>query len=49
MILTRGTAQGNSPPRETKRVIWIDTDGILTIERTAEGQPITRSIYARAK
>lgn len=49
VIHTRGTAQGNSPPLETKRVIWIDADGVLMIERTAEGQPATRSVYSRAK
>ena len=49
IIHTRGTAQGSSPPLETKRVIWIDTDGLFTIERTAEGQTTTRSVYSRVK
>ena len=49
VIHTRGTAQGTTPPLETKRVIWIDADGLLTIERTAEGQTTTRSVYTRAK
>ena len=49
VIHTRGTAQGTTPPLETKRVIWIDADGLLTIERTAEGQTTTRSVYRRAQ
>ena len=49
VILTRGTALIAGKPLETRRVIWIDAEGLLTIERSAEGQSITRSVYSRAK
>jgi hypothetical protein len=49
VIHTRGTAQGNAPPLETKRAVWIDAEGRLTIERSAEGQPTTQSVYSRVK
>jgi len=49
VILTRGSALVNGKPLETKRVIWIDPEGLLTIERSAEGQPATRSVYRRAR
>jgi len=48
VILTRGTALIDGKPLETRRVIWIDADR-LTIERSSEGQPTTRSVYERAK
>ena len=49
VILTRGTALVDGKPLETRRAIWIDADGRLTIERTSEGQPTTRSVYERAR
>jgi len=49
VILTRGTALVDGKPLETRRVVWIDTDSRLTIERTSEGQPTTRSVYERLK
>jgi hypothetical protein len=48
VIHTRGTTLVNGKPQESKRVIWIDSEGLLTIERSAEGQPTTRSVYRRA-
>ena len=47
VIHTRGTALVNGKPLESRRVIWIDSEGLLTIERSAEGQPTTRSVYRR--
>jgi hypothetical protein len=49
VILTRGTAPVNGKPLETKRVIWIDADGMLTIERSAEGSPVLRSVYRKSR
>jgi len=49
VILTRGTALVNGKPLETKRVIWLEKDGLLTIERSAEGAPTLRSVYQRSK
>ena len=49
VIQTRGTALADGKPLETRRVIWIGADSRLTIERTSEGQPTTRSVYERAK
>jgi hypothetical protein len=49
IIQTRGTALIDGKPLETRRVIWIDADGRLTIERASEGQPTTRSVYDRVK
>ncbi len=49
VILTRGTVLVNGKPLESKRVIWIDGDGLLTIERSSEGAPTTRSVYERAR
>jgi hypothetical protein len=49
VIHTRGTALVNGKPLETKRVIWLDTDGLLTIERSAEGVPTLRSVYQRSR
>ena len=49
VIQTRGTALVDGKPLETRRVLWIDADGRLTIERTSEGQPTTRSVYERVK
>ena len=48
VIVTRGTALVNGKPLETKRVIWIDNEGFLTIERSAADAPTTRSVYRRA-
>lgn len=47
VIHTRGTTLVNGKPQESKRVMWIDSEGLLTIERSAEGQPTTRSVYRR--
>ena len=47
IIHTRGTNLVNGKPVESRRVMWIDKEGLLTIERTAEGQPTTRSVYRR--
>lgn len=49
VIHTRGTTLVNGKPLETKRVIWLDTDGLLTIERSAEGAPTLRSVYQRSR
>ena len=49
VILTRGTALVDGKPLETKRVIWLEKDGLLTIERSAEGAPTLRSVYQRSK
>jgi hypothetical protein len=49
VILTRGTALIDGKPLETRRVIWIDAGSRLTIERSSEGQPTTRSVYERVK
>ena len=49
VIVTRGTALIDGKPLETRRVIWLDADGRLTIERASEGQPTTRSVYERAR
>ena len=48
VIATRGSTLINGKPLESKRVIWIGSDGTLTIERSSEGQPTTRSVYRRA-
>jgi len=49
LIQTRGTALVDGKPLETRRVLWIGADSRLTIERTSEGQPTTRSVYERVK
>ena len=49
VIHTRGTTLVNGKPLETRRVIWLDTDGLLTIERSTEGAPTLRSVYQRAR
>jgi len=49
VVLTRGTNLVNGKPVESKRVIWIDKEGLLTIERSAEGAPTVRSVYQRSK
>ena len=49
VILTRGTAVVNGKVTETRRVMWLDTDGLLTIDRIAEGAPTRRSVYQRSK
>jgi len=53
VILTRGTMPADGKPGgkplETKRVIWLEKDGLLTIERSAEGAPTLRSVYQRSK
>jgi hypothetical protein len=48
VIATRGTILVNGKPVESKRVIWIDGEGLLNIERSSAGQPTTRSVYRRA-
>ena len=47
VILTRGSTLMNGKPLESKRVIWIDGDGLLTIERSSEGSPTTLSVYKK--
>ena len=49
VIQTRGSALIDGKPLETRRVVWIDRDSRLTIERASEGQPTTRSVYERVK
>jgi hypothetical protein len=49
VILTRGTALVNGKPVESRRVIWIDAAGLLTIERSSEGASTTRSVYRRSQ
>ena len=49
VILTRGTTLVDGKPLETKRVIWLEKDGLLAIERSAEGAPTLRSVYQRSK
>ena len=49
VIQTRGSTLVNGRVQESKRVIWIDSDGLFTIERSSEGQPTTRSAYRRAQ
>jgi hypothetical protein len=49
VILTRGTALVNGKPIETKRVIWLDKDGLFTIDRIALGEQTRRSVYQRAQ
>jgi len=49
VILTRGTVPVNGKPLESKRVMWIDANGLLTIERSSEGAPATRSVYERSR
>ena len=49
VIHTRGTTLVNGKPLETKRVIWLEKNGLLTIERSAEGAPTLRSVYQRSK
>jgi hypothetical protein len=55
-----GRARSSSSSREAphswmanrskpKRVIWLEKDGLLTIERSAEGAPTLRSVYQRSK
>lgn len=48
VILTRGTTLINGKPTESKRVIWIDSEGLFNIERSSEGQPTTRSVYRKS-
>ena len=47
VILTRGTMLVNGKPQESKRVMWIDSEGQLTIERSSEGAVTTRTVYRR--
>ena len=48
VILTRGTALVNGKPTESKRVLWIDSKGQLSIERTSQGALAIVSAYRRA-
>lgn len=48
IIQTRGTTLVNGKPTESRRVLWIDAQGLLTIERTSDGAATTRSVYQRA-
>lgn len=47
VILTTGTTLLNGKPLESKRVMWIDADGLLIIERSADRSPVLRSVYRR--
>lgn len=49
VIRTRGSALVNGRPLESTRVMWIDADGALTIERRSDGVPATRSVYRRER
>jgi hypothetical protein len=54
VIVTRSTEMqdGKSVGMETRRVMWIGTDGLLVLERSgtpAALVPTTRSVYRRAK
>jgi hypothetical protein len=49
VILTRGTRLVNGKPIESKRVLTLGNDGTLTIERTSDGQPPSRSVYKRVR
>ena len=49
VIKTRGTALVKGKPLETIRTIWIDSEGLLTIERTSEGQTTVRSVYRKVR
>lgn len=45
VIETRGSILIDGKPIESRRVMWIDSDGLLTIERSSVGSPTTRSVY----
>jgi hypothetical protein len=49
IVNTRGTVPVDGRIVESRRVIWIGPDGLLTIERTAAGAAPVRSVYQRAK
>ena len=48
VIQTRGTALVNGKPQASKRVMWIDADGFLHIERSSEGATTTVSVYKKS-
>jgi hypothetical protein len=48
VIDTRGTRLINGTPQTSRRVLTLNTDGTLTVERTAQGQPPVKSLYRRA-
>ena len=47
IIETTGTTLVNGKPQQSRRRIWIDSEGLLVIERSAEGQATTRSVYRK--
>jgi hypothetical protein len=47
VIDTTGTTLVNGKPQQSRRRIWIDSEGLLVIERSAEGQATTRSVYRK--
>jgi hypothetical protein len=49
VIRTRGTTPVDGKVTESRRVIRLDADGRLTIDRTSDGAPATRSVYRRVK
>lgn len=49
VIDTRGTRVVEGKVQTSRRVISLTPDGLLLVERSAEGQPTTRSAYRRAR
>ena len=49
VIDTRGTRLVNGAPQTSRRVLTLNAEGTLTVERTAEGQPPVKSTYKRAR
>jgi hypothetical protein len=47
IIDTRGTRLVNGKPQTSRRVLSLTPDGLLQVERSAEGQQTTRSFYKR--
>ena len=49
VIDTRGSQLINGKPQTSRRVLTLNADGTLTVERTAEGQAPVKSTYKRAR
>ncbi len=49
VIDTRGTRVLDGKVQTSRRVLSMTPDGLLQVERSAEGQPTTRSFYKRAR
>lgn len=49
VVDTRGTRLTNGKAQTSRRVLTLNPDGTLTVERTAEGQDPVRSLYKRAR